>query len=194
MKQFYTYMWLREDGTPYYVGKGSQLRRTYSGRHSVNPPARTRIIVKEFECENDALFAEMFLVSLYGRLDNGTGILHNHTNGGEGQSGRKQSAETIEKRISKTRGMKRTEAQKKKFREGKLGDSNPSHKYAGETHWNRGLSRSEETRAKIRSARALQDMSQRKRTVCKRGHLRTAGNVTSNSTCKECKKLLRVRA
>jgi group I intron endonuclease len=38
----------------------------------------------------------------------------------------------------------------------KKGDKNPSHAAMGEKHWNRGLIRSEETRAKIREKRILQ--------------------------------------
>lgn len=188
---FYTYLWLREDGTPYYAGKATRIQRAYGGRHSVNPPPRERVIIQEWLTESDALFAEKFLVAYYGRKDSGTGILRNHTDGGEGSSGHKQSAETIEKRISKTRGQVRSPEVRKKLSRAKMGDNNPSRREAGSTHWNRGLVRSDETRKKIREKRALQDRSSTIKAFCKRGHPRIPENVSPNKTCLLCKKLLR---
>lgn len=78
----YTYMWLREDGTPYYVGKGTGERAFRKGS-----PPRERILLELHESEADAFTAEKFLIAYYGRKDNGTGILRNLTDGGEGVSG-----------------------------------------------------------------------------------------------------------
>ena len=81
---FYTYLWLREDGTPYYVGKGSNNRAFISWSHGVHcPPEEARIIVQEFVSENEAFEAEKFLIDYFGRLDTGTGCLRNLTEGGE---------------------------------------------------------------------------------------------------------------
>jgi hypothetical protein len=83
---FYTYLWLREDGTPFYVGKGkwkAQQQRAFRN----GAPSPDRIIIEAHPSEDDALFAEVFLISYYGRKDNGTGCLRNRTNGGEGLSG-----------------------------------------------------------------------------------------------------------
>jgi hypothetical protein len=79
---YYTYLWLREDGTPYYVGKGFGNRAFRKGS-----PPRDRILIQEFPSEADSLFAEQFLIAYYGRKDLGTGILINLTDGGEGVSG-----------------------------------------------------------------------------------------------------------
>jgi hypothetical protein len=94
---FYTYLWLREDGTPYYVGKGSGNRAFTSWSHGVHKPVtKERIIVQEFDSEEDAFEAEKFLISYYGRLDLGTGCLRNLTDGGENPPshfGRKKTEE-----------------------------------------------------------------------------------------------------
>jgi hypothetical protein len=95
---FYTYLWLREDGTPYYVGKGKDDRAFKRASHIQTPPSDIqRIIIQEFESEIDAFAAEIFLISYYGRKDLGTGVLRNRTDGGEGQSGRITSEATRQK-------------------------------------------------------------------------------------------------
>jgi hypothetical protein len=91
--EFYTYLWLREDGTPYYVGKG-QGRRAQRGHVRIFPPIDpSRILIQEFPSEADALEAEKFLISYYGRKDLGVGCLRNLTDGGEGTSGRRGCSE-----------------------------------------------------------------------------------------------------
>jgi NUMOD3 motif len=86
MGQFYSYLWLREDGSPYYVGKGSG-RRAFRDNHGVHRPAnKTRIILFLQEDEASAFQSEKDLIALFGRKDNGTGILRNLTDGGEGSA------------------------------------------------------------------------------------------------------------
>ena len=104
--KYYTYAYLREDGTPYYIGMGSK-KRAWDKRHNVSLPPTDRIqILNEFETRQEAVDLEIELISLYGRKDLGTGILHNKTNGGDGASfpgelnphyGKKHSEETKEK-------------------------------------------------------------------------------------------------
>ena len=86
-KTFYTYLWLREDGTPYYVGKGSGKRAIRKG----SPKDLNCILIQEFPSEADAFAAERFLIAYYGRKDLGTGILRNLSDGGDGNSGHKHS-------------------------------------------------------------------------------------------------------
>jgi hypothetical protein len=97
---FYTYLWLREDGTPYYVGKGSGKRAYRKGCPTVeviagfiDEPAMDRIILQGHASESDAFFAEKFFIALYGRKDLGTGCLRNLTDGGDGVSGYKATEE-----------------------------------------------------------------------------------------------------
>jgi hypothetical protein len=86
--KYYTYAYLREDGTPYYIGKG-EGNRAYKKQHNCPVPKdRNRIIfLKQNLCEEEALRHETYLIAVLGRKDLGTGILRNLTDGGEGVSG-----------------------------------------------------------------------------------------------------------
>jgi hypothetical protein len=87
---YYVYAYLRQDGTPYYIGKGKN-DRAWSHRKTEQfrtPTDTTRIaILKESLSESEAFILEKELILSYGRKDLNTGILRNRTNGGEGPSG-----------------------------------------------------------------------------------------------------------
>ncbi len=106
MKVFYTYLWLREDGDPYYVGKGSGSRAFEQRRHRFPPPPKERILIQEFPDEASSFAAEMFLINFYGREDLCTGTLLNLTDGGENpplkKAGCKGPSEDARKKISDT--------------------------------------------------------------------------------------------
>ena len=100
MNKYYVYEYLREDGTPYYVGKGTGFR-AYCKR-PYKPKDNSRIkIVKEGLSESEAFDLEMSLIKKYGRQDLGTGMLKNKTAGGEGGS---KSNDTIKKLSSANKG------------------------------------------------------------------------------------------
>ena len=85
MNKYYVYEYLREDGSPYYIGKGSGFR-AYAKR-SYKPNDKSRInIIKNGLSEKEAFDLEIELIAKYGRKDLGTGILKNKTVGGEGYS------------------------------------------------------------------------------------------------------------
>jgi hypothetical protein len=89
MTNYYTYAYLREDGTPYYIGKGKN-HRLYDKRHTVGVPKKERVLIlKNNLTEEEAFRHEVYMISILGRKDLGTGILRNKTNGGEGTSGRR---------------------------------------------------------------------------------------------------------
>jgi hypothetical protein len=105
---YYTYAYLREDGTPYYIGKGKGNRAFYGKRQGFRAPKdRTRILIlKKNLTEEEALRHEIYMIAVYGRKDLGTGILWNFTDGGEGTSGRVVSEETKQKQSQAMRGRK----------------------------------------------------------------------------------------
>lgn len=105
---YYVYQYLRTDGMPYYIGKGKGKRAwTKSGRVVKPPVDESRIQIVECQLnEHQAFELEIELVSKYGRLDEGTGILRNGTRGGEGSSGhipseerRAQQSESMNKKV-----------------------------------------------------------------------------------------------
>ena len=102
--RFYTYAYLREDGTPYYIGKGKG-RRAYS--KNFVPPEERILFLKKNLLEEDAYQHEAYMISVFGRKDLGTGILHNKTNGGDG-----------------TKGMLLTETQRNEISQRQLGEKN----------------------------------------------------------------------
>jgi hypothetical protein len=105
--RFYTYAYLRQDGTPYYIGKGCS-RRAFKPHGKIPVPERDRILfLKRNLSERDAFKHEIYLISVLGRKDCGTGMLLNFTDGGEGHSGYIQSPEHVENRAKKLRGRKR---------------------------------------------------------------------------------------
>jgi hypothetical protein len=130
-EKYYTYLWLREDGTPYYVGKGSGNRAFVRRSHRFPPPPRDRILIQEFPDELSTFAAEVFLIEFYGREDLGKGRLLNLTDGGENPPKSKPG-----KIVSQQRREKSSAALKA------IGHHPPSRK---------GIPHTEETKEKIRA-------------------------------------------
>lgn len=108
MDKFYVYGYFREDGTPYYVGKGTGYRATTQYCHSVKVPEdrlRVRILADNLSDE-EAREWEKDLIALLGRKDNGTGCLRNLTDGGEGVAGFRFSEASKRKMSESSKGIK----------------------------------------------------------------------------------------
>jgi hypothetical protein len=124
---FYVYAYLRENGTPYYIGKGSALR-AWNSNHTINlPRCETRIVIIE-QClsEIGALAIERQLIRWYGRKDNSSGILQNKTDGGEGTAGKIVSTITRNQISKKLKGKStgpRSAAIRKKISDSSIGKS-----------------------------------------------------------------------
>jgi hypothetical protein len=97
-RDYYVYAWLRPCGTPFYVGKGRGYRaQTHKTRNQIFTRIVNKIRTSGLEprfvkwmqgiAEADAFSLECAYIKLFGRVNNGTGILANMTDGGEGVSG-----------------------------------------------------------------------------------------------------------
>jgi len=167
-EMYYTYAYLREDGTPYYIGKGSK-NRIYqnNGRFCNKPKDKSRIIfLKQNLTEEKAFKHEKYMIAVFGRKDLGTGILHNRTDGGEGSSGIVLSEQTKKIMSEAKKGKTKTKEHRRKISEANKGKNNPFYgkirteesrkkqsesrkgKYSGENHPRYGKSLSKETKRK----------------------------------------------
>ena len=120
---FYVYAYIRENdssiakaGTPYYIGKGKGKRAwTKTNKEYRRKPPSSHLISILFHSltEEQAFENEKRLINEYGRVDLGTGILRNMSDGGEGPAGTVRS-DDFKKRMSViVTGRKKTPDQKK---------------------------------------------------------------------------------
>lgn len=135
---YYVYSYLREDYSPYYIGKGSGKRAYTKGPKEVKPPIdKSRVkIIRDNLTEKEAFLLEKLYILMFGRIDLNNGILRNKSDGGDGASGAVRSEETREK-----------------LRQANLGKKRPQWVYDKIAASNRGKKLSAETRAKQSAAR-----------------------------------------
>ena len=94
---YYTYAYLREDGTPYYVGRGTG-RRAYRKHSNIATPPKNRILfLKTGLTFSESCKHECYMIAVLGFKANG-GLLHNRTLGGEGSEFHRLTPEQAEKK------------------------------------------------------------------------------------------------
>ena len=196
-REYYTYAYLREDKTPYYIGKGNgnrAYRRRYKG---IKPPKdKSRIIVlKQNLTEEEAFRHEVYMIAVFGRKDLGTGILHNRTNGGEGLSGYICSDETKRKMSEALKGKPLSEETRRKMSEAHKGEN---HSFYGKCHSeeskrkmsesSKGKTLSEEAKRKLsefRKGKPLSEETKRKMSEMRKG-TKWWNNTKENKLCIKC--------
>jgi hypothetical protein len=151
--RFYTYAYLREDKTPYYIGKGTG-DRIYSTNRRNNPPKdKSRIIfLKQNLTEEEAFRHEIYMIAVFGRKDLETGILRNKTYGGDGISGYVFSEETKKKLSEAHKGKTHSEESKRKMSEVNKGKTLSEEHKIKLSEAKKGKTFSEESKRKMSEA------------------------------------------
>jgi hypothetical protein len=185
---YYTYAYLREDKTPYYIGKGKG-DRIYSKQKYIKPPKdKSRIIyLKQNLTEEEAFRHEIYMIDVFGRKDLGTGILHNRTGGGEGMSGAIRSDEYRKKMSEAKKGHTVSEETKKKMSEAQKGKTMPKESKKRMSEAKKGHIVSEETKRKLSEAnkgKIFSEESKRKMSESSKG------TKWWNDGCGNCKMMI----
>ena len=174
---FYVYAYLRENGTPYYIGKGSG-DRAWNVNHTIHLPVlKTNIIIIEANLtEVGALAIERRLIRWYGRKDNSTGLLRNGTAGGDGTSGIVVTEETRKRRSLSLKGKNLGKTHSPETR-----------KKMSRPAWNKGMvgkqKHSADTKSKMSLSHLGRTLSEEQR---KRLSIAFTGHKKATTCCPHC--------
>ena len=148
---YYTYAFLREDRTPYYIGKGKGNRAYRRRDKGIKPPKdKSKILIlKQNLTEEESFRHEVYMIAVFGRKDLGTGILHNRTNGGDGVSGAVVSDETRRKMSEALKGKPRSKEIRRKISEAHKGKTHSEKSRRNMSESQKGKTFSEETKRKL---------------------------------------------
>jgi hypothetical protein len=179
---YYTYAYLREDRTPYYIGKGKGNRAYKKHRKGIGVPKdKSRIIfLKQNLTEEQAFRHEIYMIAVFGRKDLGNGILHNRTDGGEGSSGWVPSEETRRKISEASKGntymlgKTLSEETKRKMSETRKGKTHSEETKKKQSEVKKGKTFSEEHRRNLSEAqkgKSLSEETRRKMSETRKGKI-----------------------
>lgn len=148
---YYVYAYLREDGTPYYIGKGKN-KRAFSKDHSCEIPSdKSKIVFLERNLSEIGAFAlERKYIAWYDRSN-----LLNKTDGGDGTTGATFSLESRQRMSKMRKGIPKkpfSEETRLKMRLAKLGKKQSEKHKENLSKVRKGRTLSEEHKAKIKAA------------------------------------------
>ena len=203
---YYTYAFLREDRTPYYIGKGKGNRAYRRRDKGIKPPKdKSKILIlKQNLTEEESFRHEVYMIAVFGRKDLGTGILHNRTNGGDGVSGAVVSDETRRKMSEALKGKPRSKEIRRKISEAHKGKTHSEKSRRNMSESQKGKTFSEETKRKLSEAKKGKTISEehkRKLSESQKGKSRSEeskrklseankGKKWWNDGCGNCKMML----
>jgi len=185
--RFYTYAYLRKDKTPYYIGKGSG-NRIYrkEGRPCNKPKDKSRVIfLKQNLTEEEAFKHEKYMITVFGRKDLGTGILHNRTDGGEGSSGAIRSLEIRNKISKKLKGKIVTEETRRKLSEKSKGKKLSEKAKEKISKFHKGKKMTKETKEKMSLSQKGRIVSEETREKISQANKGRYGHFTGKKFSKE---------
>lgn len=170
MSKYYVYqLRLENSKLPFYIGKGCgnrrnvhlmqcSLKRPSHKNHTILKAMRDGVrVVVEIIHQNltnaEAVELEMSEIRNRGRMDNGTGYLTNHTDGGDGTPGHIKSEDHRRKISMANRGKVRTAEQRLTYSKASRGRKLSPEHVERIRKMNTGRKASDETKAKMKATR-----------------------------------------